>query len=103
MGKAEQIARGYGDEAKDTALLKGIRYTERQMGRAHLDDENISSFRIRSPQDEWGEYMMVAKRTAADGTPQVAFHSAPGLAEVLAGFGSRLRNGSLKWVKDNYA
>lgn len=58
---------------------------------------------IRGPQFRGGEYLIVLRGLDEEGLPIVAFHSALDMGEVLRGVESRLRNGSLKWRKDEFA
>ena len=58
---------------------------------------------LRVPQQVGGEWLVVIRGLDHEGGPVVAFHSALGGAEALAGAVERMSNGSLKWKPDDYA
>lgn len=103
MGTAEQQAKGLDESGSQNKYLRGIAYLGKDMERTFYDDGHVESFRVRGPQEEGGEYMLVAKRVNDAGLPEVGFQTGLSVEAVLAGFGTRLRNGSVKWKPDRFA
>ena len=65
-------------------------------------DVELSGLSLREPQRENGEFLVVLRGFAQDGTPMVAFHSSLSAPEALAGAAERMANGTLKWKIDGY-
>jgi hypothetical protein len=86
----------------DDQLVNGIKYLDRVMAYGRGSDVDIESLRVRAPRSQADDYLVVIRGIDAAGGRVVGFHGAPGLADALAGVCNRIRNGSLKWVKDKY-
>jgi len=63
------------------------------------DGLTMREIRIRVPQAEGDDYMVVVKATAG-GHPFVAFHAAAEAHEALKGAIERIANGHMKWRED---
>lgn len=66
-------------------------------------DVQLAGFSVKAPVAERGEFFLVLRGLAADGTPVVSFTSATTLEECFRSVVARLKNGSLRWRDDEYA
>lgn len=79
-----------------------VRELERTMLRLEEDGVTIKMLKLNCKAGPRGEWLAILTAQGEEGG-LVAFHSADGLPEVLAGLSTRLGNGSLKWKEDEYA
>ena len=102
MGTQEKEARGESQDLADRKVIRALRYLFASMEAASSGEGHVESFRVRGPQYDGGDYLVVLSATEVDGTPVVAFHGAATLQDGLTGAGNRVRNGSLKWHLDKW-
>lgn len=62
----------------------------------------LTGFSARAPQQYSGEWLVVVRGVDGEGGPVVAFHSAVGCAEAVAGAARRIKAGNMKWKVDEY-
>lgn len=62
----------------------------------------VTGFSVRPPQSIGGEWLVVARGIDGEGTPVVAFHSALGVGEAVAGMSGRIQHGNIKWRVDGF-
>ena len=103
MHTKQDLAESKSEATVAARLVRAVVLLGNDMDRGAEEEGHIRAFRIRAPRYMDDEFLMVAYRESEDGTPQVTFHAASSAGEVLVGFSSRLRNGSLKWHTDKYA
>lgn len=80
----------------------GVTLFEHFVSTSWRGEVNLTGFSVRTPAAEGGEWLVVLRGTDHEGGPVVAFHSALGIGEALAGASGRMQNGTLKWKPDQY-
>lgn len=63
----------------------------------------VTSVKIKLPDVDGGDTLIVVLGTDEDGTPVVGFHGGIGILEALAGALSRIGTGNMRWRQDEYA
>jgi hypothetical protein len=90
------------DSVQEQKLMKAVKHLFWEMEKSSSEAGYLVTFKVRAPRDSGDDYLVIATRVADDGTPEVGFHAATTLPDVLTGLGNRLRNGSFKWKADQY-
>jgi hypothetical protein len=83
-------------------LEQSLNYAYRIQSPQWRGDVTLVGVKLKLPEDGAGEVLVVLTGVDQEGAPVVAFHSAVGMLEALAGALRRMGTGSLKWRIDEY-
>ena len=99
MPEKEDIAAARRDER----VMRALKILDRVDSPYWGGDVDVSGVKIKLGGADGMESLVIVTGRNGDGLPVVAFHSALGGLDALAGALNRLANGGLKWKEDEYA
>jgi len=80
----------------------GLTRFEHICSRHWRGEVEVLGFSVRPPKENSAERLVIVRGVEGQGTPVVAFHSAIGLGEAVAGASGRIANGHIEWKLDSY-